>query len=216
MSTSEIERLLDIGRRAPSVPAGLAAGYLPSFESVVAVTSSTAAVMTTVGVYESARLSPKTGQQRRGLHVHFNQDRTAEAVIAHTDREARLPPAIRFLDHAGGVGHTTYLTSPSDLWALGCLSLSATTPRALPRETVAMQVPPSGARKAPRSVDRQVVPHVLAYLAALRFPLAIVLSNASCIHCDDGPLEDVSQAGDLVFVRMARTTLSFDPVLIGG
>lgn len=211
----EIEGLLDIGRRAPSVRPGLAAGYLPSFESVVAVTSNSAAVMTTVGAYESARFSCNADPQGRGLQVRFNHDAIVEATISLVDHAARMPPAIQFRDRHGGIGHTAYPTGAADMLAVECLALSSTAPDPMPEEPPAAFAAFPGRRKAHREVDRQVIPHLLAYLAALRLPLKIALSNEGCIHCDDGALDDVSKAGDLMFLRMERTTLSFDPLLIG-
>lgn len=217
MSTDTIARLLEIGHRAPSVSPGLAAGYLPTFESVVAVTSATAAVMTTVGVYESARLARKADLDRRGLNVCFSHDGIAEATISFADHALRLPPAIEFRDGAGTIRHTTYLTAQTDLWALECLALSGLPSNLPPEETESDAVLSSSARPAPRqSVDRQAIPHLLAHLAAVRLPVILVLGNAGCLHCDDGALDDVSRTGDLVFLRLERTTLSFDPALIGG
>lgn len=216
MSTETIARLLESGHRAPSVSPGLAAGYLPTFESVVAVTSATAAVMTTVGTYESARLARKADLGRRGLNVCFSHEGIAEATVSFADHRLRLPPAIEFRDHAGTIRHTAYLTAQTDTWPLECLALSGL-PNSLPPEAAESGIvltPP--ARPTPRqSIDRQAIPHLLAHLAALRLPMSVVLGNAGCLHCDDGVIEDVSKTGDLIFLRLERTTLSFDPALIG-
>ena len=213
---SEVEKLLEIGGREPSVPPGLAAGYLPSFESAVAVTATTAAVMTTAGVYESARLSPRADPRQRGLNVRFNQDRIVEATVSCA---ACIAPAIRFRNLGGAIGHTTYLTAQGDLCALQCLALSAASaaPPVLPNEEPQSRLPASRRKpKAAHAVDGQAIPHLIDHLATLRLPLTLVLCNEGCLHCDDGALEGVSRNGGLVFLRMERTTLSFDPARIGG
>lgn len=215
MSTSEIERLLELGRKLPTVSPGLAAGYLPSFESVVAVTSNTAAVMTTVGTYESARFARKADYRKSGLRVYFNYDCLAEVTVAFADHTARLPPAVEFRDRGREIRHCAYLTSAADELALECLLLSQQ-PALHPAEALdEPHRPAPSARRSGRTVDRQVIPHLLGYLAALRLPLSVALNNSGCIHCDDGPLDDVSQAGDLILVRCGDTTLSCDPALIG-
>ncbi|HEY0121383.1 MAG TPA: hypothetical protein VGC14_06435 [Rhizobium sp.] len=216
MFIDQTEKHRATGRICSAVDLQLAAGYLCSFESIVAVTANACSVMTTTGVYRGVHVSQDTDLRNRGLRLYVHDSSLTEATVSPVDHASRLPPSIVFQERGGRVVHRSYMTSVCDELALDFLqmSLPACGPQADAKD--ARPFPVRGSRPLPlKTIDRQVIPHLLTYLTALRMPLTIAVCSGTCTHCDDGALDDVHRDGDLLFVRSGATALSFDPASIG-
>lgn len=190
-----------------------AAGLLPTCTDIVAVTSSATSVMTTTGRYQGVHTQPSTQFERQGLRLYLHDQSAPRAAYSPADHAIRQPPSITFASADSATTHRAYLTQEADadkaVALAKTLSHNDSGKTGKPCENDAPYL-------FSKAVDRQVIPHFLVYLAELRLPVTLASGTGHFTHSDQGAIDDVSENGDLLYVRSGDTTLSFDMTKIDG
>ncbi|WP_078327213.1 ChuX/HutX family heme-like substrate-binding protein [Mycobacteroides salmoniphilum] len=209
-------------RRIVAGPRAIAEA-LPALGTVVAVTANDAALLSHTGEY----LDPSFPGDALSCDDEYVALRLNPALV----RDAFLAP--RGLTIVGDTGtHRAYLTPLSDPLTVSALELApAADPEAFPvtdwsdvswRDTDQLThldalttgryrvLPFTGAR----TIDSEVVPHLLAHLVDVDMPFTVAVPGGGCIQLHRGHAAMVEQAGAHIAVIFGASRYAMDPVFI--